>query len=625
MIIYQILLFVIFLIIFIFPIGGIIFPLLNIRVSFWERVLLCQALGFVFLSFGYFIISFFNLSQIFYILILFSIIYFLVNFKKYFVLKSEKINLNLKITTVLILSTLMLCYFSFFSGDFINGSLRVIGGHAHDAFWHIALINNLKEKIPAENPVFSGEIVSNYHYFTDVFIAFASKMTNIPPLDLYFKIIPLFLSLLISGLIYTLIFKLTNSRIWASFGVIFTLFSSNMFYISRIFYPKSLLYPAVFWIDEFVTKMTNIQLLSSYILILTLLLLYTNKKEIDYKFTLIFSIVSGSLIGFKSYGAILFLGGLFLLYLVDKRISVLKLFITSLLTASATYLILSKSREFIFIFQPFWFIKTMFEASDHLGYVTWELKRQTYLEDKNYLRISQLYLEGLVIFLIGNFGVKLIGLFTPFLKLEKTQKEIILLLAAISILGITLPLLFIQRGIAWNSIQFSYYSVFALSLLTIVFLSKIARRFKKIITILAILGFVSLVPGIVYSFINYSPSSNITRDKDLVDATLFLKNQPKGVVLLGEKFLEDSFISAISKQQIYFADETMLSLQLVDLKLRKDNTERFLNTDNADLQFIKENFIRYVFVERGKIKNEKVKNLQKIYENQSIIIYQIKT
>ena len=43
--------------------------------------------------------------------------------------------------------------------------IEVAPAMAHDGFWHVSLIDQIKDKMPPEQPGFSGENLSNYHYF----------------------------------------------------------------------------------------------------------------------------------------------------------------------------------------------------------------------------------------------------------------------------------------------------------------------------------------------------------------------------------------------------------------------------------------------------------------------------
>lgn len=632
MIIIELLIFIIFLLLFIFPLGKFFLDSLRIRFSFWELILIATNVGIVILILAAFVSGFFNLGKFFYFLPIFTFIYFIKQkklFKKNPLDSILKTRIDLKLLLTLFVAVTFSGYITFFSGDIVNGGFRSIGGNTHDGLWHIALINQILENIPPQNPIYSNTDIRNYHYLTDVFVAITSYVTGISVMSLYFKLIPAFFIVLLSGLIFLLIRKITGNTLFSYFGIIFVILSSNLFYLVRIFYPNAYFNPSVLWVDEFTTKMVNPQLLLSYIVILTIIYLILSFKKItDFKFIIFISFIGASLLGIKSYGFIIFSTSIVILglfFLVKGNLSYLKISYWLIIVSTFFYLISNITREFLFIFSPFWFIKNIFETSDHLANSIWELKRQTFLEHKNYLRIIQLYLQGTIIFLIGNFGGKLIGFFTPFLKFDSRRKQIILLLELIGLVGFIFPMIFIQRGIAWNSVQFFYYTTFSLGLLTAITLAEIYKKYKYIGLVLASIIWITLLPGVFFIYSQYYPFKTKSWGlKDTLSASEFLKSRSDGVILLNPKYFSDSLVSAFSKKVVFFADETQLDIQLIDFKERKKANQDFFKnyTLSSKRNFLSQNRIKYIFTEKNNSLDLENINVKKIYENQSIIVYE---
>jgi len=69
------------------------------------------------------------------------------------------------------------------SGILKNGDLVFWSAHGHDASWHIALMEEIKKGYPFQNPVFAGEKLINYHFFSDIAPAIISKYLPISDLD----------------------------------------------------------------------------------------------------------------------------------------------------------------------------------------------------------------------------------------------------------------------------------------------------------------------------------------------------------------------------------------------------------------------------------------------------------
>ena len=71
------------------------------------------------------------------------------------------------------------------------------------------------------------------------------------------------------------------------------------------------------------------------------------------------------------------------------------------------------------------------------------------------------YLIAFGIFLIGNFGTRLVGLFWLVKKgvRIKSYQYIDVLIVSVIVAGIAAPMLFLQTGTPWNTIQFFYFSL----------------------------------------------------------------------------------------------------------------------------------------------------------------------
>src|SRR3989338_4655522 len=64
------------------------------------------------------------------------------------------------------------------------------GAHAHDAVWHLAIINTSFNVFPFIAPTFAGNHLAGYNYLLD-FLMFILSRIGISPLFSYFKLFPL--------------------------------------------------------------------------------------------------------------------------------------------------------------------------------------------------------------------------------------------------------------------------------------------------------------------------------------------------------------------------------------------------------------------------------------------------
>lgn len=621
-----------FIIFSIYPLGKLILILLKIKTTFWEEVIIGINIGNVIFTLIIFFLWRLNLHVFTYLLLLpgASYFFYMVYSRKFFSvdLYSRIKKIDPILVTLLFISTITPSLLVIKSGDVVSEGLRMIGANGHDILSYFGLINNLQKSLPPENPTFSGEQIKNYHYLTYILFSAIQYITKIPLLDLYFKILLPMLSFLFAASVYILIKNLTKIKSVSYLTIIFTCLSSNLYYISKLFYPSAFSSPSVFWIDEYTTRMVNPQLLLSYIIILTIFYLILKVDMKNLKSRMIVSMLIGSLFLVKVFSGILIfitIGLLSLYQLIRGKRGYFFVILISSFVTLVLYLVSNTSLSSSLIFSPLWFIKNIFESPDHLNFSEWELKRQTFLEKGNYIRIIQLYLQGITIYLFGNLGIKILGFF-QFVKKPTRENEIIILLMIVAFFGLILPQLFLVRGTTWNSIQFSYYSVFVLSFLTPLVLYRFLGKYKLLFFLIFLVSWISLLPGIYYTTNNYfiSVSKSDVFPKNIYEATLFLRTEEDGVVLIHPSFFNDTFIPAFSYKTAFFADEMWLSVQTTPFARRKKLVVDFFeNPSDKSPSFLKENNIKYIFsTTEGRLDLENIE-VSKIYQNALVTIFKI--
>ncbi|HCH59275.1 MAG TPA: hypothetical protein DEV73_01520 [Candidatus Zambryskibacteria bacterium] len=246
----------------------------------------------------------------------------------------------------------------------------------------------------------------------------------------------------------------------------------------------------------------------------------------------------------------------------------------------------------------------MYESPDRFNLVAWELARQTYLSIRNYLGIFKLYFQGVVAFLIINFGPRLLGFFAP-----KNY-----LLKILTFLGIILPLLLAQSGSSWNVIQFSYYSVFFLSLLLAISLS----RFPRLVVVLFIL--ISL-PSALYINSQYlNPPYTVSYSRGFVQALDTLARLPQGTVLSHPSYSTNAVVSALSSKPVFIAESMILTSSSIDTRPRQQFRDKFFSGMTLQPKdFLSENNISYIispqYIDISKYM------LLPIFQNSEVIIY----
>ncbi len=84
------------------------------------------------------------------------------------------------------------------------------GPNGHDAVWHLSLINHIANPFKIKLPIYSGELLNNYHPFYDILIALFSKITFINSSIWYFQIFPILSTIILLVTSYKIGYKITN-------------------------------------------------------------------------------------------------------------------------------------------------------------------------------------------------------------------------------------------------------------------------------------------------------------------------------------------------------------------------------------------------------------------------------
>lgn len=520
------------------------------------------------------------------------------------------------------------------------------GPNGHDGIWHLALASQAFKSFPPPQPIFSGLTMSNYHFLYDYFIAIVNLVTKIPLNIIYFQIFPVLTSLAI-GVLSFIAGYLWKKKYWVGFWLAFlNFFAGSLGYLITLFRDKTLGGESIFWSMQSTSTLINPPFALSLVFILIGIILLLSTKKLNYIKILATGLIFGILIGIKSYAGVIALSGLFVysVFNFKNEKKYFFVFLLSVLISAGLFIITSKNAGSLFVFQPFWFVNSMIEAPDRLYLFSLAVKI-------NNLRASigpkLIFYEslGLVIFLIGNLGIRILG--TKSLLNIRVIRPFEMFLYSILLIGFLTPLFFVQKGTPWNTIQFFYYFLFAFNFFAADSITELISK-KKIVSYLIILLVVGSCflssYGSLKGYFGWPPPAKIS---DLqIEALNFLKKQPDGIVLTFP-FNEDvkdknnqtpiqinryettAFVTAYTNKITYLADEMNLQIMQVDFEKRKKGTQSFFFDENSDnnikIDFLKENNIRYIYL----TDNEKLifapqeDSLNKIFSNQTEVIYQI--
>lgn len=629
----------------------------------WEVIPLSLALGLVIFVISASIFGLLNLRFLTLPLILLINIYVLVKYK-FKVINYWKIFLKDKILSLLILlGILVQGFINFPSGISYQDGLMFWSSQGHDGIWHIALMEEIKNNFPPQNPIFAGERLYNYHYLVDVLMGeFYRIFQFFSSLDLYFRFFPIIFSFLIGTSVFAFVRRWQNNLSIAHLSIFFTYFVGSFGYIVSYIKGGSIFAgETTFWAAQVNTILGNpphaisITFMTSFFLSF----LFFVKERSKFWF-LISCLLALSLAGFKVSAGMTLLMGLGAAALVDllfhKRFSTLILFI--ILLASNFVVIKSMTRgvESFLMFLPWWFIRTMVVVK--LDWIDLELRRQHYLAQGTWhanLRVVQLELQAFVIFLIGNLGMRFLGFYEIGRKLLKERLNFFkdpfeVLLFVTMWTGFVVPMLFVQKGIIYNNIQFMQYFLLIFGFFAAISFYRLVHHIKNkafrvlIFTLLICLSAPTVIGNLV-EFYSRPPLAKITNEE--LEALNFLKNNSKKeeVVLnapfnknLNSKFdkqpwpiyvwYSTAYIPALTGLRTYLSSEEQALITGYPIEERLNKVKIFFQDKDPEIkrEFLKENKIDYIYLAKEEIETPFTNglDLQVFFENKESIIYKVR-
>jgi len=565
---------------------------------------------------------------------------------------------NLLLSLLILLGTVCLSLPMVKSGLIYPYGMGFWGPNGHDGIWHVTLINELSH-FSLQHPLFSGATLTNYHFGFDFFTAIIHLISRIPVINLYFQVLPPIIAILLGILTYKVVISFTNSKKMAWWSIFFVYFGGSWGWLVGLLKNGEVGGESMFWANQAISTLVNPPYALSLIIILSALLLlkkYIEKSSL--KNLILCSIFWGILLQIKVYAGIITLGSLAIIFFVslirkEKWQDMGKLFGLSLFISLITFLPFNLKASSLLVFSPLWFSGTMLAFGDRLGWFKLENARLAYFESGQYLKWFLAEGLALFIFIFGNIGTRVLGLIAikNFIGKIKSLSWWQGFLLSSLLISLLMPLLFIQKGNPWNTIQFFYYFQFFLAILAGMALGQwwevsSTRKSKTVVMglvsfLIILLTLPTTIITLKENYLSSRPPSRISFEE--LEALAFLRSQPNGIVLSypydkawREKFSEPKplyayettgYISALSGQPSYLADEMNLEISQYNYLPRREEVQRFFVTNDISFarELIKREKISYLYLVKGQKINlgQGDINANKIFENGEVVIYKI--
>lgn len=566
---------------------------------------------------------------------------------------------NKTLLAILFLGILLQGFINFPSGMKYKDGVYFWSSQGHDGLWHVSLMMEMKNHFPLNNPLYANKPLQNYHYACDLLMGeFYRLFPFFNPLDLYFRLFPVIFSFLIGLGVFSFVLRKWNavSAYWAMF---FTYFCGSFGFIYSVM-KNGFLFTgeSVFWAAQGNTILGNPPHALGLILLTAAILLLQLWSDLKDNFWLVVLGFLGFFLATVkiSSGVILLLSvGFAGLYLLVKE-KKFNLIILSGVLGVTNYLSLkaiSPLAESFLMFLPLWFPRTM--MVDKLSNVDWELRRQHYMWKNtwhSWLRVIQLEVEAILIFIVGNSGIRILGFWEVIKRIRKIEVVDIFLYSCL-IFPVILVLLFVQKGIIYNFIQFMQIYLHFLGILSGVavacFLGKIKNKFVKVFLVLLIIFLaVPTAVGNMFDFYGRGAKPNAKVSNQELVALSWLRNNSKPEdIILTKPFIGNaqyrykakpwpisawystSYVYVFSGRYAYLSGEEQLMITGYKTKDDLESIKKFFRQEDGNFNrtFLTAKKISFVYVRKDELETIPLKetenNLNIVFENDEVLIYKV--
>ncbi len=572
----------------------------------------------------------------------------------------DEVRRNVGLVLILIIGGLNEAFMNLPSGWFYKDGLYFYSSHGHDGVWHLALMEQIqKGRWPIMNPTMGGHRLVNYHFFSDLLMGyFGSLWPFFGNLDLYFRWFSLVWAFLLGLSIYVLVWEVGKRKKLALWAMWLTYFGGSFGYVVNFLHRQpSIAAESKFWASQTNTVVGNPPIIISFIYLAVLSLLVwwvieRRSKKIEWLLVLI----GWPLAMIKVYAAVVFLGGLVGIYLFNfvKDRKFLNVWFWSGLMLGLISLVLIKTNTVntsgFLIFKPLWLVWVMMVAPDRVNWITWELRRQVYTLHHNIPRLIEYWGGAVLIFIVGNVGIKSLGFLAIVRKwwrgIDRKVFEFWVFFGCMVAVSVVMPLLFIQKGVAWNTVQFIQYTIFLMAVPAAWVIARLQSAWKGWVYIVILLAIPTVIGNqLEFYYYNGAPARI---DYQEWEALRFLKQQPdEGYVLafpfnkyLGDKFNNPkpmlaynttAYVSAFSGKETYVSGLVQLDIMGYDIKERLNNKYRFFDFDKKKSsvkwkgEFLKQEKVGYIYIPLYAVGYELKlpENVKLIFDNGRVKIYRV--
>jgi hypothetical protein len=465
------------------------------------------------------------------------------------------------------------------SGIYIDDGLTLRGVNQYDGIWNLGLIEELIHHFPPDQPGFAGVPLKGYHFFFHIVVVITYLVTRIPITFLYFQIFPLIISFLWGLGVFKVVDELVKNKLAAIISVYFSFFCGSFAFILNLIGQKQASIDSGFGIAQpYSSALPNPAYASSVVIVvwsIFVFIKYLSSRKLKWAVWLI--ILSGIAVGFKAYAGMILMGGLAIASLIrivfERKLDILVIFLCASVVAYLVFYPFNGDYGFL-VYAPFLHIIKMIEGP--FSFTRWDELFHIQRNIHNYFGMAKLFLLVFTIFLFGNIGARIIGIYGFIIAMKRQSFVLMSYLLTLLLVSLLIPVFFIQpTGGAFNIYQMHWYFLLLVSIFVgpgIIFLFK-RKTSKKLIYVTIVSIFILSLPSSVNTFFSVTGKQTavISREKlELLEVLSKHKSYNDTVLELPaipsfqEKDLESWFwgnsnviITALGKKRLYVANEAV--------------------------------------------------------------------
>ena len=332
----------------------------------------------------------------------------------------------------LIALLLLTSFFTYISVIFPSGTTTCIdgrcgmhfwGANEHDGVWHVALAKVSFDKFPFIFPTFAGASLNGYNFMLDLLIWFFG-LVGFSAWDMYFKILPVMWFVFFSFVLYHFSHLLHKNKVFTTLLYFFVFFSSSFGFIIQFLRNGNIAGSSGTPTMQGALGMTNPQFMWSVALLMALQLLLHKKKNVFIVALVVFIIA-----GLKVY-ALVPLIILFFVYLLMfvKRCewsNFAKYSLAVVLPLIFAYVTFYSGNKSGGIFFDFLAVPKQLVEDPNMWPVPsliaeWYTLKNSGIVGAKYVFVA---LKIILYFIFFNFGIRLIGLYSPMHYLLRKNNE----------------------------------------------------------------------------------------------------------------------------------------------------------------------------------------------------------